>query len=168
VQCVLSADKTKILGLAKRNQILYNKNRYFKKGNKTYETKEETCVMPADATATAAANTSSMLIMILIMVAAMYFMIWRPESKRKKQAEAMRNSLKKGDQITTIGGIIGKIVQVTEETIVIETSEDRVRMELTKWAVSTNNSQPPEEKKGKKAKDEDPPQLEDGSDNGSK
>jgi len=114
----------------------------------------------------AAASSSSLLIMIVIMVVVMYFMIWRPESKRKKQAENMRNSLKKGDQITTIGGIIGKIVQVSDETIVIETSEDRVRMELTKWAVSTNNSQQPEpDKKGKKAKaEEEPPRIEDGVD----
>ena len=121
----------------------------------------------ADAGA-AAASTSSFLIMIVIMVVVMYFMIWRPESKRKKQAEAMRSSLKKGDQITTIGGIIGKIVQVQDETIIIETSEDRVRMELTKWAVSTNNSQQPEPdaKKGKKAKaEEEPPRIEDGGNN---
>lgn len=111
----------------------------------------------------AAASSGSFIVMLVIMIAVMYFMIWRPESKRKKQAEAMRNSLKKGDQITTIGGIIGKIVQVTDETIIIETSEDRVRMEVTKWAVSTNNSQPPEEKKGK-AKNEEPPKIESGND----
>ena len=57
------------------------------------------------------------------MLAMLYFLMIRPESKRKKQAEEMRNSLKKGDQITTIGGIIGKIVQVTDENIVIETSD---------------------------------------------
>ena len=73
----------------------------------------------------------------------------------------MRSNLKKGDQITTIGGIVGKIVHVSEDNIVIETSDDRVRMELTKWAVSTNNSHPPEEKKGKK-KDEPAPPDEDG------
>ena len=114
-----------------------------------------------------AVGGGSMLIMLLVMIAVMYFMIWRPESKRKKQAEEMRSSLKKGDQITTIGGIIGKIVQVQDETIIIETSEDRVRMELTKWAVSTNNSQQPEPgKKGKKAKvEEEPPRIEDGGDN---
>ena len=77
----------------------------------------------------------------------------------------MRSNLKKGDQITTIGGIVGKIVHVTEENIVIETSDDRVRMELAKWAVSTNNSNPPEEKKSKKAKKDEPAQIEEGSDN---
>lgn len=104
-----------------------------------------------------------MLIMLLVMVAVMYFMIWRPESKRKKQAEEMRSSLKKGDQITTIGGIMGRIVYVTDETIVIETSDDRVRMELAKWSVSTNNTARSDDKKDKKAeKTEEPAQIEDG------
>ena len=106
------------------------------------------------------------IIMIVVMIAIFYFLMIRPENKRKKQAEEMRNSLKKGDQITTIGGIVGKIVMVNEETIIIETSDDRVRMELTKWAVSSNNSQQGEEKKGKKGKDEEEPaQIEEGSDN---
>ena len=105
------------------------------------------------------------LLMLVAMIALVYFMMIRPENKRKKEAEAMRNSLKKGDQITTIGGIVGKIVQVTEENIIIETSDDRVRMELTKWAVSTNNSNPPADaKKGKKTEKEEPAKLEEGSD----
>lgn len=101
---------------------------------------------------------------LILMLAMIYFLMIRPENKRKKQAEEMRNSLKKGDQITTIGGIVGKIVQVTDENIIIETSDDRVRMELTKWAVSTNNSNPPATgKKGKKAADsEETPRIEGG------
>ena len=78
------------------------------------------------------------IIMIVLLFAVMYFFMIRPENKRKKQAEEMRNSLKKGDVITTIGGIVGKVVMVNPNTIVIETSDDRVRMELTKWAVSSN------------------------------
>ena len=105
----------------------------------------------------------SMLIMLLVMVAVMYFMIWRPESKRKKKAQEMRDSLKKGDVITSIGGIVGKIVSVGKETIVIETSDDRVRMELAKWSVSTNNTARSDDKKDKKAeKTEEPAQIEDG------
>ena len=103
------------------------------------------------------------LIMIVAMVAIMYFLMIRPEQKRKKAATEMRNSLKKGDQITTIGGIMGKIVHVTDETIVIETSDDRVRMELAKWSVSTNNTARSDDKKDKKAeKTEEPAQIEDG------
>ena len=112
-----------------------------------------------------AAGMGSLLIPLVVMIALMYFLMIRPENKRKKQADEMRNSLKKGDQITTIGGIVGKIVQVTDENIIIETSDDRVRMELTKWAVSTNNSNPPEDKKSKKAKkaEEEPAKIEEGS-----
>ena len=96
------------------------------------------------------------MIMVILMIAMLYFLMIRPENKRKKQAEEMRNSLKKGDQITTIGGIMGRIVMVKDNSVVIETSEDRVRMEVTKWAVSTNNSQQPESKKAKKSKKYDP------------
>ena len=96
------------------------------------------------------------IIMIVAMFAILYFLMIRPEQKRKKQAQEMRESLKKGDMITTIGGIVGKIVMVKENTIIIETSDDRVRMELTKWAVSTTGVQTsdvPEKKKDEKKED---------------
>lgn len=93
------------------------------------------------------------ILMLVVMLAIMYFLIIRPENKRKKKAQEMRDSLKKGDVITSIGGIIGKIVSVGKDTIVIETSDDRVRMELTKWAVSSvgvQSGEQPEEKKEEK------------------
>ena len=103
------------------------------------------------------------IIMIVAMFAILYFMMIRPENKRKKQAQEMRDNLKKGDVITTIGGIIGKIVMVNKDTIIIETSEDRVRMELTKWAVSTvgvqTGKQPAAEKGKKGKKEEEPAQI---------
>ena len=111
------------------------------------------------------------LIMIVVMFAIIYFLMIRPENKRKKQAEEMRNSLKKGDVITTIGGIVGKVVTVKPDTIVIETSDDRVRMELTKWAVSTNNTQQQNaaaDKKDKKADKEEPAKIEEGSESETK
>ena len=111
------------------------------------------------------------MIMIVAMLAILYFLMIRPENKRKKQAEEMRNSLKKGDQITTIGGIVGRIVMVNDDTIVIETSDDRVRMELTKWAVSTNNTQQQNAaagKKDKKADKEEPAKIEEGSESETK
>ena len=76
------------------------------------------------------------LIMIIILIAVFYLFMIRPESKRKKQQEEMRSNLRKGDQITTIGGVVGRVVKI-EDNIIIETSEDRVRMEFAKWAVST-------------------------------
>ena len=82
----------------------------------------------------------TMVVMLVLMLAVMYFMIIRPEKKKKKEAEELRSSLHKGDKIITIGGIIGKIVEIKDEKIVIETSEDQVRMELQKWAVMTNET----------------------------
>ena len=84
---------------------------------------------------------TSTILMLVVLFALMYFLMIRPENKRKKQAQEMRDSLKKGDVITTIGGVVGKIVSVNNDTIVIETSEDRVRIEFTKWAVSTKGAQ---------------------------
>ena len=79
----------------------------------------------------------SPIIMIVLMIAIFYFMLIRPENKRKKEAEQMRNSLKKGDWLTTIGGLYGKVVAITDRTVVLETSEDRVRVEFLKSAIGT-------------------------------
>ena len=81
------------------------------------------------------------IIMIVAMLAIFYFLLIRPENKRKKAMAEMRNSLAVGDLITTIGGIVGTICAVKEDTIVIETGADRVRMEFTKWAISTKGTQ---------------------------
>ena len=86
------------------------------------------------------AGLLGMLPMLLIMVAVFYFMIIRPENKRKKEAEQLRSSIKNGDKITTIGGIVGKVVDVKEDKFVIETSADQVRIEFAKWALSTNET----------------------------
>ena len=91
----------------------------------------------AAATATGGNGLSSTLIMIVIMVAIFYFMLIRPENKRKKEAEEMRSSLKKGDWLTTIGGVYGRVVAITDRTVVIETSEDRVRVEFLKSAIGS-------------------------------
>lgn len=91
--------------------------------------------------ATAAGGGMSMIIMLVLMVAVFYFFMIRPENKRKKKAQQMRDNLAVGDTITTIGGIIGKVVNVKDNAIVIETSEDRVRMQLTKWSVSSVGKQ---------------------------
>ena len=74
--------------------------------------------------------------MIVAMLAMLYFFMIRPENKRKKEAQNMRDSLTVGDVITTIGGITGTICTVKENTIVIESGVDRVRIELTKWVSS--------------------------------
>ena len=98
------------------------------------------------------------IVMLVVMIAVFYFLMIRPENKRKKAIMEMRNSLKVGDEITTIGGITGTICALKENTLVIETGADRVRLEITKWAVSTKGTQttedaaPEPEKKDKKSK----------------
>ena len=86
------------------------------------------------------AESCSLIIMLIAMVGIFYFLMIRPENKRKKEAEQIRNSLKVGDQITTIGGIIGTVVSVKDDKFVMETSADQVRIELAKWAISTNDT----------------------------
>ena len=82
----------------------------------------------------------SMLPMLLIMFGIFYFVLIRPENKRKKEAENMRSNVKVGDKVTTIGGIIGTVVSVKEDKFVIETGADQVRIEFAKWALSTNDT----------------------------
>ena len=89
------------------------------------------------ATSSMAGSSASMILMLVAMFAIFYFMIIRPENKRKKKTEEMRSTLSIGEEITTIGGITGKIVQITEDTITFETGEDRVRLQTKKWAIST-------------------------------
>lgn len=89
------------------------------------------------SSASAGGGFSSIFFLIIIFVVFYFFMI-RPENKRKKQLNEMRDNTAVGDEIVTIGGIMGKVVQVTGDTVTFETGEDRVRMQVTKWAISTN------------------------------
>ena len=97
-------------------------------------------MMCLEATPGAGASVMSMLITFLPMIAIFYFLLIRPENKRKKEAEALRSALKKGDKVTTIGGVVGTVVDVKEDKFVIETGADQVRIEFAKWALSTNES----------------------------
>ena len=101
-------------------------------------------------TATGTQGGGSMIIMMLVMVVIFYFFLIRPENKKKKAANEMRSSLKVGDNITTIGGVIGDIVSIKDDSLVIETSADKVRVEFAKWAISSNNTA---EKAAAKAKE---------------
>lgn len=85
--------------------------------------------------------------MLVVMLAIFYFMLVRPENKKKKELAKMRSELSVGDEVTTIGGIIGTICAVKEDSIVIETSADRVRVEFAKWAISTKGVQATENAK---------------------
>ena len=79
--------------------------------------------------------------MLVVMLAIFYFLLIRPENKKKKELAKMRSELTIGDEVTTIGGIIGTICAVKEESIFIETSADRVRVEFAKWASYTKGAQ---------------------------
>ena len=91
-------------------------------------------------TTTANAGMGSTVVMMVLMIAIFYFMLIRPENKRKKEAEQMRSDVKVGDEVVTIGGICGKVVHIKEDKFVMETSADQVRIELAKWALSTNET----------------------------
>ncbi len=88
-------------------------------------------------------NGISGILPFIVIIIIIYLFLIRPESKKKKTAQQMRSNLEKGDKIVTVGGIVGVIVQITEETLVIETSADRVRVEIMKWAVSSKKQDKP-------------------------
>ena len=89
-------------------------------------------------TSTSGGGNLQMILILVVFFLIMYFIMIRPEKKKQKKIEAMRNALTVGDEIVTIGGIMGTIVHVTEDDITIETSEDKVRIQFKKWAVSSN------------------------------
>ena len=94
-----------------------------------------------EATGTAnAMGGFTTIIMVLVMLGAVYFVMIRPDNKRKKEAEQMRNDMKVGDEIVTIGGICGKVVHVKDDKFVIESGADQVRLEFAKWALSSNET----------------------------
>ena len=80
------------------------------------------------------------ILMLVVMIGVFYFLLIRPENKRKKEAEQLRSNVKTGDQVTTIGGVVGTVVSVKDEKFVLETGADQVRIEFAKWAISTNDT----------------------------
>ena len=84
------------------------------------------------------AGSLVMFIPLILIVVVMYFLMIRPQRKQQKEEQKMRNDLRIGDEITTIGGICGRVLQVKEEEIVIETGADRSKMTIKKWAVQSN------------------------------
>lgn len=100
-------------------------------------------VLPLETTATSGTGSSSMLPMILMMVALfaiMYFFTIRPQKKQQKKEQEMRDNTQVGDEITTIGGIMGRVVTVKEDSLIIETGADRNKMKIARWAIQMNNT----------------------------
>ncbi len=87
-----------------------------------------------------AQNPASSLILMVVMVVAMYFLMIRPQKKKQKEEQNMRDSIQIGDEITTIGGIMGRVVTVKEDSIVVETGADRTKMKFQRWAIQTNDT----------------------------
>ena len=84
------------------------------------------------------ADTTSMLVTffpLIGMVVLLYYFMIRPQKKKEKQAADMRNSIEVGDGITTIGGIVGRVASIKEDTFVLETGSDRVKMRFKRWAI---------------------------------
>ncbi len=89
------------------------------------------------------ANTTSSwstIILMVVLFAVMYFVMIRPQKKKQKEEQEMRDAIQIGDEITTIGGICGRVVTVKEDSLVIETGADRNKMKITRWAIQTNNT----------------------------
>lgn len=80
-------------------------------------------------------GTIGTIIFMVVIFAAMYFLMIRPQKKQEREINEMRNNLQVGDEITTIGGIIGKIVSIKEETVMIETGHDRTKIRILRTAV---------------------------------
>lgn len=80
------------------------------------------------------------ILMLVVMFALMYFVMIRPQKKRQKEEQKMRDDVRVGDQIITIGGIMGRVVTVREDSLVIETGADRNKMTIKKWALQANET----------------------------
>lgn len=88
----------------------------------------------------AGGSQSTFLILMVVMLGAMYFIMLRPQKKRQKQEQEMRNSIEIGDEIITIGGINGRVVTVKDDSLVIETGADKTKIKIERWAVNTNKT----------------------------
>lgn len=88
---------------------------------------------------TATATTGSMIVSMLpfvIVIVVMYFLLIRPQKKKDKEMQEMRSSVEIGDTVTTIGGIVGIVVAMKEDTIVVETGTGSSKIRFKRWAIS--------------------------------
>lgn len=104
------------------------------------------------STAGSGFGTVGYLIFMILLFAVMYFILIRPQKKKDKEAKAMQSSLQVGDEIVTIGGIVGLVVQVGEDTVVIETTGNRNKIRLKNWAIQENLTMTENTKREQEAK----------------
>lgn len=103
--------------------------------------------LSSGVSSSAAGNSTQMIILMVVLLVVMYFMMIRPQKKRQKEEQEMRAALEIGDEIITIGGIVGRVVTIREEDIVIETGADRTKMKIQRWAINTNVTKTEQHKK---------------------
>ena len=105
-------------------------------------------------------SSVSMLVLMGALFAVMYFVMIRPQKKKQQEEQNMRDNIQVGDEVTTIGGIMGRVVTVKEDSLVIETGADRNKMKIARWAISQKKLEDAAEeskakrKKSKKNKDD--------------
>ncbi len=97
----------------------------------------------AEAAATGEMSTLSMILNFspfVLIIVVFYFVLIRPQRKREKEADKMRKELEVGDEIITVGGVIGRVVSIREDSLVLETGGDRSKVRIARWAVQQNNT----------------------------
>ena len=77
---------------------------------------------------------------IILMFVVFYFLLIRPQKKREQEVQKMREAIEVGDEVVTIGGIVGRVVSIKEDTLVVETSAERSKLRLARWAIQQNNT----------------------------
>ena len=109
-------------------------------------------------TGNATASMGSSILIMVVFLALMYFLLIRPQRKRDKETKEMRNSIQVGDQVTTIGGIMGTVSRVKDETVILAVGSDRVKMEFQRWAIGSVDKKTAPTKKEEKPVEEEAPQ----------
>lgn len=92
---------------------------------------------------------------LIIIVVLFYFLLIRPQRKRDKEEREMRNSIAVGDEISTIGGFIGRVVNIKDDVLIIETSSDRTKLKIYRWAIRGKEAEPVDSIEAPKEADKD-------------
>ena len=98
-------------------------------------------ILTQSASAGGVGSILTTLLPFAVLIVVFYFLLIRPENKKKKALNEMRSALAVGDEVTTIGGIVGRVVHIKDDLVTLETSEDRVRVQIARWAISTKGTQ---------------------------
>ncbi len=109
-------------------------------------------LLTADGAPEGAGNMFSSLLVPIAMLVVLYFVMFRPSQKKQKEETKMRSSIEVGDEIVTIGGIVGIVVSIKEDTLVVETGSDRSKIRIQRWAIQQNNTPKEEPAPAKAAK----------------